>query len=558
MLWPGSGRDLCRLQALAQDSKRRCANRTAKLAKHRRERRHAKYEVWRHLTRDQQEVAKRLTRGDVTLVTICGWGLVASFLAFLDEIGFYALLDIEGKGFKRVMIPVARLVMTYQLKVLLGIPSINLLPTKLFRDVALLKMIGYAETEMRAGFCQRGHLATKPMHKNTLADAIERLNGEELETLLNATAKRLAERGFFRKSGGHFALDATDLETTRRCQGAGRKKYVEWKVGRNKEVVKIERLVYGFKVLIVYEVRLRLVVAAKVVPIHNHESRYTLQLVRQAVRNVGKGVLRVLLIDRGFLDGQDLWVLKHSLGIDFVVPAKENMGITADAQGLCRQEADGITVFKQERVGKQKVVKKGKRQRVKWEGQVSVVGVAELRSYDQYGDADHVKRANKKGFVGNALNAVVVTKWQGEAYGTGKEKVFLTPLPVDKPLEALDLYDLRSLIENTAFRELKQGWCLKKYPKKTERAIRAHVFLTLVTFTLANAFRSNSGQELAGHGVRRQRAEDESGKVIAFAGDCYAIFDIEEVFILLGVVPEQCLRNNPSDVKSRYGSQSAA
>ena len=25
---------------------------------------------------------------------------------------------------------------------------------------------------------------------------------------------------------------------------------------------------------------------------------------------------------------------------------------------------------------------------------------------------------------------------------------------------ALDLYDLRSLIENTAFRELKQGWCL--------------------------------------------------------------------------------------------------
>ena len=50
------------------------------------------------------------------------------------------------------------------------------------------------------------------------------------------------------------------------------------------------------------------------------------------------------------------------------------------------------------------------------------------------------------------------------SYEAGKAKVFLTSLPVTKPLEVLDLYDLRSLIENTAFRELKQGWCLKQYP----------------------------------------------------------------------------------------------
>ncbi|HLC01929.1 MAG TPA: hypothetical protein VJK02_02745, partial [Anaerolineales bacterium] len=190
--------------------------------------------------------------------------------------------------------------------------------------------------------------------------------------------------------------------------------------------------------------------------------------------------------------------------------------------------------------------------------QVSVVGVAELRSYDQYGDEEHVKRANSKGFVGNVLNAVVVTKWQGEEHEAGKEKVFLTSLPIDKPLDVLDLYDLRSLIENTAFRELKQAWFLKRYPKKMEGAIRGHVFLTLVTFTLANAFRSNLGQELARHGVRRQRAEEESGKVIVFAGDCYAVFDIEEVFILLGVVPECCLQVDPAKVRRRYGLPSAA
>lgn len=528
------------------------ANRAAKLEK--RKRKNRKHEPWRYLTRDQKEVAKRLTLGQITMVTVSGWGFVASFLAFLDEIGFYALLGVEGKGFKRVMIPVARLIMTYQLKILMGISSINLVPTKLFRQRALLKLIGYTTTEMQAGFCLRGNMSAGPMHKNTLADAIERLTAEELEKVLNETVIRLRQRGLFDKSKGHFALDATDLETTAKFAGAGVKKYTEHKVDKEKKVVEVERLAYGFKVLIVYEVRLRLVVAAKVVPIQEHESKFTLTLVRQAVKNLGKGVLRVLLIDRGFLDGQDLWVLKHEMGIDFVVPSKDKMRVTEDARGLCRQEADGESVFKQERVGKEKVDKDGKVGcPLGAEGQVSVVGVAELRSYDQYGDEKHVKGANRKGFVGNALNAVVVTKWEGTMYEVGKEKVFLTSLSVGEPLEVLDLYDLRSLIENTAFRELKQGWFLENYPKKTKEAVTGHVFLTLVTFTLANAFRTEQGQELAQRGVRRQRAEEAQEAVIIFADEYYAIFDIEEIFILLGVVPTELLRTDPKKVRRKYG-----
>jgi len=533
------------------ERRRFLANRAAKLERDRRKRKDAAHKPWRHLTRDQKEVAKRLTAGQVTLVTVSGWGFVGDFLACLDEIGFYALLGIEGKGYKRVMIPIARLIMTYQMKVLLGISSINLVPTKLFRQVALMKLIGYTTTEMEVGFCQRGDLAAGPMHKNTLADAVERLTAEELEHILNETVRRLRARGFFRASKGHFALDATDLETTAKYQGAGVKKYTDWKVDKEtKKVVEVERFAYGFKVLVVYEVHLRLVVAAKVVSINEHESKFTLALVRQAARNLGEGVLRVLLMDRGFLDGRDLWVLKHEMGIDFVVPSKDNMRVTADARGFCRQAADGECVFKAERKGKKKVSKDGK---AKWEGQVSVVGVAALQSYDQYGNEEHVKQANRKDFEGNALAAVVVTKWQGEEYRVGDEKVFLSSLPVNEPLGVLDLYDLRSLIENTAFRELKQGWNLKSYPKKTAEAVRGHVFLTLLTFTLANAFRSSRGQELAKHGIRRQRAEQEDDNVIVFTDDYYAIFHIEELLILLGVVPKVLLRANPREVSRAYG-----
>ncbi len=509
-LFQGEGETLrVERASLMRERKRRrvVVNRAAKRERRHRTRQGRSYRAWRHLTRDQQEVARRLSAGQIDLVTISGWGFVSSFLAFLDELQFFALLDLEGKGFQRVLIPIARLVLTYQLKILLGIASINLVPTKLFREIALLRLIGYTTTQMQVGFCQRGNLPVGPMHQNTLADAVERLSADDRERVLNGTAQRLAQRGFFAQSKGHFALAASDLPTTAQYTGAGLLTKTEraprGTPTKAKQVVEVERHIWGFQVFVVYEVRLRLVVAAKVVPIQERETRHTLALVRQAVQNLGAGVIKVVLVDRGFLDGADLWVLKHQWGIDFVVPAKEKMHVTADAQGLARQEADGQCIVGAERPGTEKRDTKG---RARWEGQVTVVGVADLRSYDQYGEEDPTKQANRTDFVGNALNAVVVTTWQGAASPAGDEKVFLT----------------------------------------------------LVTFTLANAFRTGQGQTLARHGVRRQRAEEEIGKVVIFAGDLYALFDIEEVFVLLGIVPRWCFRTDPTQVRKRYGLSSVA
>lgn len=461
-----------------------------------------------------------------------GWGFMEGFLLFLEELRFYELLGIAGKGYQRMMIPIAQLLVTYQLKVLMGIPSMNLVSLRVFRERALLKLVGYTATQMRAGYCLRGNLSDGPMHKNTLSDAIERLTPEEVERILSGAVGKLKQRGFFHKASGCFALDATELPTTRKYKGAGVRKHTENKLTKDKQIVEVERFVWGFKLLCVYEPKLRLVVAAKVVSINEHESRYTLELVRQAIHNLGEGMLKILLIDRGFLDGADLCKLKHEWQIDFVIPAKDDMKISIAARKLCRLGADGHSRYVGERAGKQFVDKDGK---LKAKGQVSAVGIARLCCYDAYGTPEHAKGANRKDFRGNAINAVVVSSWQGEQYKLDEEKVFLTSLAVSKPLEVLDLYDERSLIENTLFRELKQGWCLESYPKKTLEAVRGHVFLTLVTFTLASAYRTKQGQVLSGHRMRRYRAEQHSSQVFVFAGECYALFDIEQLLTLLGV-----------------------
>ena len=498
-------------------------------------------------TRNQHEVAQRLLAGEVAMVGGTGWAFVEPFLAFLGEVGFFEVLRIDGARFIRQMAELSLLLLTYQVKVLLGLAGMNCVGQTLFRDRALLKLIGYTTAQLREGFCQRGKPdKQKPLHKNVLADAVEKLTAEEVSYILNESIKRLAAHGLFAESRGHFALDGSDLETTARFKDCGAKTVTETKWSRKeKKQIQIEKTVHGFKILALYDVHLRLVVAAKVVKINEHESQFTRELVRQGIANLGPGVIQVLLIDRGFLDGLTLWQLKHLDGVDFVIPAKDGMHVKAEARAFLDDKPDGQLVIAAERPGQ------GPHQ----DDHVKLIGVTGLTSYDQYGDEAHQRQANRSDFEGNPINVLVVTEFHQHVYSRDQAKVFLTSLPITDALAVLDLYDLRSLIENTLFRELKQGWFLGRFPKKTADAVRGHVFLTLTIFNLTNAYRTKAGQDLAKRGIRRQRRDWQNDHhVLVFAGEFYAIFDIEEVFILLGRPPEICWRVNPAQVYRKYAA----
>ena len=498
-------------------------------------------------TRNQHEVVKRLLAGEVAMVGGTGWSFMEPLLAFLGEVGFFEILRIDGQKFVRQMAEVSLLLLTYQVKVLLGLSGMNCVGQTLFRDLALLKLIGYTTEQLRDGFCQRGKAdKQKPLHKNVLADAVEKVTPDELSYILNESLKRLAGAGLLAESRGRFALDGTDLETTPRFKDCGAKTVTERKWSRKeKKLVEIEKTVHGFKLLAVYDVHLRVVVAAKVVKIQEHESQFTRELLHQGVANLGPGVIKVLLIDRGFLDGLTLWQIKHLDDVDFVVPAKEGMHVKTDARAFLKEKPDGQLVIAAERLGQ------GPTQA----GHVKLIGITGLTSYDQYGHEAHQQRAHRADFEGNPLNAIVVTEFEQHIYAPDQTKVFLTSLPITDALAVLDLYGLRSLIENTLFRELKQGWFLGHFPKKTAEAVRGHVFLTLTIFNLTNAYRTKAGQALAQRGIRRQRRQwQDPHQLLVFAGEYYAIFDLEELFILLGRPPEICWRVNPTDIYRKYAA----
>jgi hypothetical protein len=75
-------------------------------------------------------------------------------------------------------------------------------------------------------------------------------------------------------------------------------------------------------------------VAVKVVGGNDHECPVLYELVDQFVKTVGKGVIKRLILDRGFLDGEAIATCKNEYGIDILIPIRRNMDIYEDAMAL--------------------------------------------------------------------------------------------------------------------------------------------------------------------------------------------------------------------------------
>jgi hypothetical protein len=74
--------------------------------------------------------------------------------------------------------------------------------------------------------------------------------------------------------------------------------------------------------------------AAAVVPGNAHEGPVLFQLVENFVKQAGKGVLKLLIVDRGMVDGPNLTRCKKEWDIDVLLPVKKNMDLWADAWAL--------------------------------------------------------------------------------------------------------------------------------------------------------------------------------------------------------------------------------
>lgn len=92
-------------------------------------------------------------------------------------------------------------------------------------------------------------------------------------------------------------------------------------------------------VSLLYVDRLRdfyLRVAMRLVPGNEHECPIFYSMLERFVADIGDGVVRRLLLDRGFIDGERIAHCKRKLGIDVLIPVRRDMDIYHDVLGLLK------------------------------------------------------------------------------------------------------------------------------------------------------------------------------------------------------------------------------
>jgi hypothetical protein len=244
--------------------------------------------------------------------------------------------------------PVVQYILLYSLKPLFGIESMDALPPLLFRDEALMRLVGFNAHQVHQGVCQRGAAhrqgprITGPICPDALADNRVKLDLRDLEALFNRVIRALARAGVFAAKVTSI-VDATDLETTAQDEGCGRVTRKRKITDKRGKVHEIEVTVDGFKLIVLIEARTKMPLAAKVVPIQEHATLSLRALVTQARPNLASYArLYKVVFDKGFLDGVDLWWLAQR-ELLLVVPAKDNMAVTVDTRAQAAA-GEGITV----------------------------------------------------------------------------------------------------------------------------------------------------------------------------------------------------------------------
>ncbi|NLJ73353.1 MAG: transposase, partial [Syntrophomonadaceae bacterium] len=539
---------------------------------------------WDVAERDDRLVAKRIAEHESvdSVHNLDQAGLLDAFLAFLREIGFMGFLEkMAPSRRQRFIVPSTLILLTYAVKVLLGIEHMYSMPDLLFTDPAMMKVMGFNARWMNEGLCKRSHEKRKegkeppkPFSAQMVANFIADLLVRESANLFNTAIRCLAKFGAF-PSEVTLIIDGTDVETTEKCEGAGTVVRTETMEDASGQIKSRNIRLFGFKAVVAYEQCTEIPVAVIVTKIQRHESCCTKRLVRQAESNLapGKVSIKRVLMDRGFIDGATMaWL--DDRDILFVVPARRDMQIYKVAHIYAAENRGSV----QRR--KRTVTKGYGKNRTKEILETEVIGITDLKFWDTYADPESRKKIGRRGYEPRPINAVVVRIWDNKDYGPGGKVVYLTNQSVSKPLETFDDYDGRSLIENTLFREGKQAWALENIPQKNQRAAVAHIFMTFAMFALTMAYRTWMQQEEEEEeayystfsrikaaddsdeplGVRRWRRELKKAVmdyVIVFHEDIYGIFHVMEFTVLAGYIvkelPEEL--GTREQIFARYGQR---
>lgn len=223
-------------------------------------------------------------------------------------------------------------------------------------------------------------------------------------------------------------------------------------------------------------------------------------LVTDFVEAVGKGVMQLLIVDRGFISGEFVTYVKRQLNSDILMPLRSNMDALKDPVKIAES-------FNYKWLRYDEYRKHG----VKYIEDVTVVGNVDIWKECEVPLHTCIMR---------------ITGSDGSVKYWGLSTTFK---PKDAR-EAFDLYTLRTQIEER-HRQIKNFWHINKFTSPDKSLVEAHVLFTLLTYSLIQLYLNKDHlNAIANKTIQSLKNEEQMGtnSVIVYSGNYFAVFDLDD------------------------------
>ena len=474
--------------------------------------------AWEWRENNREKVLEAIRKGEYEAILTSREGALDALAHLAGELGVLEAVDMIEVDRKRAGVPDDLLLRTLAVMPFVEALSLSAAVNTLFEDAAVLLQLGYTAVQIQAGFNQRRGKQyeekseqSRPYHPDVLRGELQRIKVESLDAYRRHCVRVLYERGLIRSK--LYAVDGSGIGPDMRvvgliCLQKDGPLWVNWRLRTGNESEK------------------------------GKEGEVVLAMVDEVREIAGEDAIEWMLMDALYADGFILANLKYARQIDAMVRLPEDRRMYEQLMGLLRvfpgtwQEHPDIRYLSGHKQTRQ----------------MRVAKMDNLNDWEGF-----VEAAQALGIKTPSLSGFAIQSYPVDQPTEKEEWALVATAPFNTAWQAYTFWRNRWTIENSGFRELKEGWRLEKalWTFSNTVVAAARLTFTLIAYNVAQIAKSKVAKRLQVRGIRKLRQHlnrqfgFRSSPVIVFADGAFTILHLEELVILLGGQPPQFSFLNP-------------
>ena len=466
--------------------------------------------AWEWRENNREKVLEAMQKGEYEAIMSSRDGALDALAQLAWELEVIEAVNLIEVERERAGVPDELVLRTLAILPFVEAMSLSAAANTLFEDAGVLLQLGYTAVQIQEGFnrrrgkqYERKSAQSRPYHPDVLREELQRIKIESLDAYRQHCVGVLYQRGLIRSK--LYAVDGSGIGPEMRvvglvCLQKDGPIWVNWRLRTGDESEK------------------------------GKEGEVVLAMVDEVREIAGKDAIEWMLMDALYADGFILANLKYARQIDSMVRLPEDRRMYEQLMGLLRVLPEAWQAHPDVRY-----LSGHKQTR-----QMRVAKMDNLNDWEGFVEAAQVLEIEKPTLSGFAIQSDQLGK-----DGKPEEWALVCTAPFNTAWQGYTFWRNRWTIENSGFRELKEGWHLEDALWTFHNTVvaAARLTFTLIAYTVAQIAKSKVAERLKARGIRKLRQElnrrfgFRSSPVIVFAAGAFAILPLEELVVLLGGKP---------------------